>query len=301
MISNRLSTAFLPLLLASPLAAQGPDMSKVEVATETVAPGVHVLRAPGGNVGVSVGEDGVFLIDDSYAPLTPKLRAAVAALDPRPIRFVLNTHWHGDHTGGNENLGQAGVLIVAHDNVRTRMSTEQFIEAFGEKVAPSPRKALPVVTFNDTVTFHLNGQEIHAFHLPPAHTDGDSVVLFKKADVIHTGDLYFNGLYPFIDTSSGGNVDGVIAAADRILALAGEKTRIIPGHGPTASRADMVVYRDMLRSVRDKIAPLVKAGQTLEQVLAAKPTQAHDAKWGGGFLKPDQFVGIVYASLKKAK
>jgi glyoxylase-like metal-dependent hydrolase (beta-lactamase superfamily II) len=301
MIFSRFVPALPFLLLVSPLLAQEQDFSKVEVVAEKVAPGIHALRGAGGNIGVSAGEDGVFLVDDEYAPLTDKIRAALTAIDPGPVRFLLNTHWHFDHTGGNENLGKAGVVIVAHDQVRTRMSTDQFIEAFNMKVPASPHKALPVVTFADAVTFHLNGEEIHVFHVPPAHTDGDSVVHFKKADVIHTGDLFFNGLYPFIDLSSGGSVDGMIAAADRLLALAGDKTRIIPGHGPTASKADLVAFRDMLRGVRDKVAPLVTAGKTLEQVVAAKPTQDYDAKWGGGFLKPEAFVGIVYGSLKKAR
>ena len=153
-----------------------------------------------------MGPDGVFLIDDQYAPLTDKIKAAIATVSDKPVRFVLNTHWHGDHTGGNENLGQAGALIVAHDNVRVRMSVEQFREAFGQKVPAAPKAALPVVTFNDTVTFHLNDQEIHAFHVAPAHTDGDTVIHFRTADVIHTGDVFFNGLYPFIDVGSGGGI-----------------------------------------------------------------------------------------------
>ena len=302
-MTSKLWPAFALSLLfsAPPSPAAEPDFSKVEITSEPVAAGIHVLRGRGGNIGVSAGEDGVFLVDDEYAPLTEKIKAALLAIDPRPVRFLLNTHWHYDHTGGNENLGKGGVVIVAHDNVRVRMSTDQLIEAFNEKVPASPAKALPVITFADAVTFHLNGEEIHVFHVPPAHTDGDSVVHFRKADVIHTGDIFFNGFYPFIDLSSGGSVSGMIAAADRILSLAGEKTRIIPGHGPTASRADLVAYRDMLKAIRDRVAPLVKAGKTLAEVNAAQPSKEFDAKWGGGFLKPEQFVGMVYGSLKTAK
>jgi glyoxylase-like metal-dependent hydrolase (beta-lactamase superfamily II) len=285
-------------LCAVPAAAQR-DFSKVEVQVTRIADGVAMLTGAGGNLGVSYGEDGAFVIDDQYAPLTEKIRAAVATLTPRPIRFVVNTHWHGDHTGGNENLGQAGVVIVAHENVRRRMSAEQFLEAFNEKVPPAPPKALPIVTFTDAVTFHLNGEELHSFHVAPAHTDGDSIIHFRKADVIHTGDLFFNGMYPFIDVSTGGSLSGMIAAADRLLGLAGEKTRIIPGHGPLADRAALQAYRDMLAAVRDAVAPLVKKGLTLEQVVAAKPTQALDAKWGGGFMKPDTFAKIAYTSLKQ--
>lgn len=292
------------VLAAAPLAlvtVQAPDFSKVEVTTTKVAEGVYMLQGSGGNIGVSAGEDGVFLIDDQYAPLTDKLKAAVAAVSNKPIRFLLNTHWHGDHTGGNENLGQGGVLIVAHENVRRRMSVEQFIEAFGAKVPPSPKAALPVVTFTDAVTFHLNGDEIRSFHVPPAHTDGDSIIHFKGANVVHMGDCFFNGLYPFIDVSSGGSVDGMVAAANKVLGMVDSSTRIIPGHGPLGDREALRAFRDMLVSVRSRIEPMLAAGNTKEQVVAAKPTQDLDQRWGKGFLKPDAFVEIVYASLNSAK
>jgi glyoxylase-like metal-dependent hydrolase (beta-lactamase superfamily II) len=272
------------------------------VVTEKVADGVYMLKGAGGNIGLSVGEDAVFLVDDQYAPMTPKIKAAVAALTGQPVKFVLNTHWHGDHTGGNENLGSAGALIVAHDNVRKRMSTEQFVAFFNEKVPPAPRVALPVVTFGENVTFHINGEEIHAFHVAPAHTDGDAVVHFRKTNVVHTGDLFFNGMYPFIDVDAGGSVAGMIAAADTLLAtVVKDDTRIIPGHGPLATRADYKAFRDMLAAVRDAVGPLVKAGKTQEQVVAAKPTAALDARWGGGFMKPDSFTGLVYADLARAR
>ncbi len=291
--------ALLSVAVAAPAVAQELDWSKVEVKAEKAAEGVYMITGAGGNLGVSVGGDGVFLIDDQYAPLTDKIKAAVAQLSDKPIRFLLNTHCHGDHTGGNENLGNAGVLIVAHDNVRVRMSSEQFMAAFNEKVPPAAKAALPVVTFGDAVTFHMNGDEIHAFHVAPAHTDGDAAIHFRKADVLHAGDLFFNGLYPFIDVDSGGGIEGVIAAVERLLAICGDKTRIIPGHGPMASKADLVAYRDMLAGIRDRVKPLVAAGKTLDAVKAAKPTAAFDEKWGKGFLSPDRFVEIVYNSLKK--
>jgi glyoxylase-like metal-dependent hydrolase (beta-lactamase superfamily II) len=294
-----------PLLIAAAAAiplsalAQDRDWSKVEVKATKLAEGVYMLQGAGGNVGVSAGEDGVFLVDDQYAPLTPRIKAAVAAISPKAIRFVLNTHWHGDHTGGNENLGGEGVLIVAHDNVRRRMSSEQFIELFKDKTPPSPAKALPVVTFNDTVTLHLNGEELHAFHVPPAHTDGDSVIHFRKANVIHMGDLFFNGNFPFVDVWSGGSLEGVIAAADKVLAMADDKAQIIPGHGPVASKADLREYRAMLLAVRDAVLAQIKAGKTLEQAKAAKPLAALDPVWGQGFIKADVMVELAYRSLKR--
>lgn len=288
------AAAFLLVSAAAP--AQAPPA--VEIVTTPLGGSVHMMVGQGGNLGVSAGPDGVFLVDDQYAPMTENIRKAIARINPNPPKFVINTHWHFDHTGGNENFGKAGAVIVAHDNVRTRMSTDQFIKAFGKSVPASPPAALPVITFAEAVTFHLNGDEIHVFHVAPAHTDGDSFVHFRKADVLHLGDVYFNGLYPFIDLGSGGSVDGVIAAVDQALALAGPKTKIIPGHGPLASKKDLEAYRDMLAGVRDKVAALAKAGKSLEQVQAAKPTAAWDKVWGNGFLKPDNFVAVIYEGLK---
>jgi len=290
------------LVLAAPAAtsalAQQQDFSKVEIKAEKVAEGVYMLAGAGGNIGLSVGRSGTYVIDDQFAPLTDKILAAIRAITPDPVRFVINTHLHGDHTGGNENLGKAGALVVAHENVRRRMSAEQFSATFNRTTPASPEGALPVVTFTEAVTFHWNGDEIRVHHVAPAHTDGDSIVRFVKADVVHMGDLFFNGGYPFIDTSSGGRVDGVIAAAEETLAAIGEKTRIIPGHGPLATRADLQSYRDTLTLLRDRIAKLKAEGKSRDEVIAAKPTADHDAKWGAGFMKGDTFTGLVYDSLR---
>lgn len=288
----------LSLGMATTVAAQNPD--SVVVRTIPLRGNISMLMGQGGNLGVSTGADGSFLIDDDYTPLSARIQAALTALSPKPVRFVVNTHWHGDHTGGNESFGASGAIIVAHDNVRKRMNSEQFIEAFKMKVPPAAAGALPVVTFADQLSFHWNGEEIRVFHVKNAHTDGDALVHFTGANVIHTGDIFFNGFYPFIDGSSGGSLDGMIAGADQVLALANDETKIIPGHGPLASRADLVSYRRMLVTVRDRIAALVRQKKTLDQVVAAKPTAEFDAAWGNGFMKPDVFVTVVYTILSKS-
>ncbi len=287
-------TLILVVLLAALPAAAQQDFSKVEVKAEKVADGLWMLTGAGGNIGVSAGPDGVFLVDDQYAPLTEKIKAAVATVSDKAIRFVLNTHWHGDHVGGNENLGKAGAVLVAHENVRKRMSKDQFIKLFDRTIPASPAAALPLVTFAESLSFHLNGEDVDAIHVPPAHTDGDVVVFFRKANVIHAGDTLFNGMYPVVDLSSGGSVDGMIGAADRILAAADAATKIIPGHGPLAMKADVKAFREMLLASRDAVQPLVKAGKTLDEVKAAKPTAALDEKWGKGFIKPDVWTTVLY-------
>ena len=283
--------------IANASTAQDVDFDQVEIKTIPVAEDIYMLTGEGGNIGVSVGEDGVLLIDDQFAPLTEKIKTAVSEISDGEIQFLLNTHWHFDHTGGNENLGDAGVVIVAHDEVRTRMSTEQFIEAFGRSVPPSPPAALPKITFNDTTTFHFNDRTIHGFHVESAHTDGDTVIHFPEADVIHAGDVYFNGIYPFIDTSSGGSITGMIQATERILALAGDETKIIPGHGALSNRAELEDYRQMLVNVKVRTEKAIAQGESLEEFIASKPTSDYDAKLGGGFLKPEQFLTIVYEDL----
>lgn len=283
--------------LVAGLALSQQDFSKVEIETIEVAPSVHMLVGSGGNIGVSTGSDGILVIDDQYAPLTEKILAAIKAISDRPVDFVVNTHWHGDHTGGNENMGKAGAVIVAHRNVRARMSTEQFSSFFNRTSPPSPPGALPVVTFTEDVSFHFNGDELHVFHVEPAHTDGDSVVHWRATNVFHMGDLFFNGGYPYIDLGSGGSADGIIAAVNRVLELANDESKIIPGHGELSNKKELTAYRDMMVEVRSRIFEHVTAGKSLEQVLAANPTQDLDAQWGTGFIKGNQITEFVYRSL----
>jgi glyoxylase-like metal-dependent hydrolase (beta-lactamase superfamily II) len=280
------------------LAKQTEDeYSKVEITTTEVSKGIYMLMGKGGNIGVSAGDDGVFMIDDQFAPLTTKIKAAIAKISDKPIRFLINTHWHFDHTGGNENMGKDEVVIVAHDNVRQRMTQDNFIEAFNVNVPASPKVALPVITFKDTVTFHLNNQEIQVVHYSNGHTDGDSMVFFKTANVIHMGDNFFNGLYPFIDSSSDGSVNGMIAAVESVLKIADDKTKIIPGHGPLGDKAALVVYRDMLITVRDRMQQLLAEGKTLDEIIALKPNADLDEKWGKEFLNPEAFMKILHSVL----
>lgn len=274
------------------------DFSKVEIKAIALTPNIYMLIGAGGNLGLSTGKNGPFLIDDQYAPLTEKILASIANITDQPIKFLINTHWHFDHTGGNENIGKGDTIIVAHENVRTRMSKGQMMKAFDFNVPPAAPQALPVVTFPSGLTFHWNDETIEVIHFPESHTDGDTVIFFKKANVIHTGDLFFNGIYPFIDAQSGGSLKGMIQSIEKILTRADMNTKIIPGHGPLATKADLETYKEMLTSVYTRILALKKSGKSDEEIIASKPTADFDAKWGKGFLSPDKWVSIVCSAVK---
>lgn len=297
----KLALIFLSMLFCMSAAAQSDRFDKVEIKTTRLTQNLYLLEGEGGNIGVSAGDDGVFLIDDQFAPLTARILAAIKTISDKPVRFLINTHWHFDHTGGNENFGKAGAVIVAQDNVKKRLATKTAIEFFKSAYGPTAAAGLPVITFRDTVTFHLNGDEATAIHVPNAHTDGDSIIHFRAGNVVHMGDTYFNGLYPFIDTGTNGSVKGMIVAADRALAITDDTSKIIPGHGPLSNKAELKAYRDMLARVYANVDAMVKARKTLAQVIAARPTKDYDAKWGNGFLRPDQFAEIVYASAAKSR
>ncbi len=294
-----LALGALGALAAPPSAAQQQDFSKVEIRATQLAPNLYMLVGGGGNMALLLGNDGPVLVDDQFAPLAPKIRAQVALLAERPVRFVINTHWHFDHTGGNEAFGGSGSVIVAHENTRKRMSTRQLVDFFNLETPPSPAAALPLVTFEDSVQLHLDGEDIVAEHVANAHTDTDIVLYFGKANVVHTGDVFVVGGYPFIDMGSGGTIDGVIAGADRILARTNAATRIIPGHGPLSSRQDLQDYRDMLATVRDRVVSLIRKGRTQQQVLDAAPTLEFDARYSKGMMKADVWVQRVYVDLAR--
>lgn len=294
-MTNRMITWVLFLSCSASAWAQPEPPPTVEL--QKVAPGVAMLSGNGGNIGVSYGKDGTLLIDDQFAPATPAILEAVSTLTDEPVRFVVNTHWHFDHTGGNENFGAAGAVIVAHENVRKRMSTDQFMKALDRKIPASPPDALPVVTFTTDVTLHSNGDSVHVRHVPPAHTDGDSFVRFDEANVVHTGDVYNNTGYPFIDLSSGGSAAGLLQALEGLLPTLDDETSIIPGHGPLATKEDLAQHVHMLRSVLGKIRAKLDQGASTDEIVASKPTADFDAKYGHGFIKPDFFVSIVSESL----
>jgi glyoxylase-like metal-dependent hydrolase (beta-lactamase superfamily II) len=278
--------------------AQMGDPAKVTLKTTPVAGGISMIEGAngfaGGNVAVSVGDDGIFIIDDELEPMTAKLKAALAALSKKPVRFVVNTHWHMDHAGNNPAMAAAGAVIVAQENVRKRLGADAVLHMGDKemKIKAQPAAALPVVTFTDDVTLHLNGDEVHVIHVAPAHTDGDSIVHFKRANVIHTGDTV-TASYPIVDIDSGGQFEGFIAAADKTLSLCDDNTKIIPGHGPIMTKADMVAYRQMLLDVRDKVGKLIAGKKTADEIKAAKPLTDLDAKWGQGFVKADFLIDAV--------
>jgi cyclase len=245
-----------------------------------------MLVGQGGNIGLSVGADGAFIIDDQFAPLSEKIQAAVRGAGGGTVEFVINTHWHGDHTGGNANFANAGAVIIAHNNVRTRLAGDN-----------QPPAALPTVTFPERISFHWNGQDVNLEHVAPAHTDGDTIIHFTNLNVFHMGDTFFNGAYPFIDVASDGSFDGIIAAAEAVLARSNSQTRIIPGHGPLATRADLETYVDVLKTIRARFQSLIDQGRSEDQVVAADVTSEWDATWGAGFMNPEQFTRLAYQSM----
>ena len=268
------------LTFASSIFAQ-QDFSSVEIIPHHVAGSVYYLEGRGGNIGLSIGEDGIIMIDDQFAPLTEKIVAAIRSLSDGEIRFLINTHVHGDHTGGNENLGNMGVLILARDEIRVRLAQQ------------APAAALPVLTYSDAITIHLNGEEVYAFPVPPAHTDGDTFIHFKDSDVVHTGDVFRTTAFPVIDTNNGGTLKGTLEALGRLIGVAGPNTKILPGHGVVSNREDVMGFRDMVLDVSGQVEDLMARNMSYDQVARADPTAAYNAQYGD----PDRFLRALYTEL----
>ena len=295
-VNRALSAALMVASVASAGAAQQQSFDTVQVRAEKVTERLYVLFGAGGNIALSIGADGAFIVDDQFAPLSEKITRAIAGLTDRPLRFVVNTHWHGDHTGGNANFGRAGAVIIAQDNVRKRMGTEQV--RGNNRTPPSPREALPVITFTQGLSLHVNGDSVVAIYVPNAHTDGDALIHYVGSNAIHMGDTFFAGRFPYIDLNSGGTVDGIVESADRALSIAGDDTRIIPGHGPISTKRDLAQFRQVVAQVRDRVKALVVQGKSLTEVAASKPLEGIADSWGSGFINGDAFIDIVYTDLK---
>jgi cyclase len=273
-------------IVALPASAQQRDFSAVEIKAAKVAGTVYILTGVGGNIGVSVGDDGIVIVDDQFAPLAPKIKEALKAITDKPIKFILNTHYHGDHTGGNEFFGREAP-IIAHDNVRKRLAS-------GTSRSPAaPRGALPVVTFNHTATIHVNGEEIRAVHFPSGHTDGDAVIYFPQSNVIHMGDHFFNANFPFIDVDSGGTVKGFIANVERVVATAPDDVKVIPGHGALADKAALRRFLEMLKATSAAVQTAIREGKTVEQMKSEKILAAWES-WASSFITADRFIDVLH-------
>ena len=295
-----LTSVRAPLALAQqapPAPMPAPPDTKIE--TVAVAPGIYMLVGRGGNIGLTVGTDGAAIFDDQFADMVPKIRAAVALLAEQPVKFVINTHLHGDHTGGNDAFGAGGAVIIAQENVRKRLGSPQVNPSNNQAVPARAREALPVITFADSATLHFNDDDLEFTHLPNAHTETDIVVRFRKANVVHMGDLFVGG-FPFIDGNTGGTLDGYILAHEKVLASIDENTRVIRGHGALGNKAELQAYHDMLVVVRDRIARLVKSGKTQEQVVTARPTTEFEQQYGGASFDAAQWLGRAYVDQKRA-
>ena len=289
------------MLLLAPAAAQAQgqqDFSQVQIKTTKLANNFYTLDGQGGTIGVLAGPDGVFMVDAQFAPLSEKIMAAIKQISDGRIRFLVNTHVHGDHTGGNENFGKAGVTILARENLRMRLEKPN-PGANGQPGVPTPPAGLPVITYDSPLTIRMNGEEVRLIPAPKAHTDGDTFVKFVNADVIMTGDFYRSIQFPNIDRANGGSLPGLVDALNAVIANAGPATKIVPGHGPVVDRAAVTAHRDMVVAIRDKVATMVRDGKTQEQVVAAKPTSDFDAKVQQPGTTGERFVGQLYAELKK--
>jgi len=297
-----MKTATLVLITAATLAAQAPDFSKVEIKTTKLAPNFYVLEGAGGATGVLTGPDGVLMVDSQFAPLTNKLVAAIHQISSNaPIRFLINTHQHGDHTGGNENLGKMGVIILSTNDLRARLTRPVTVATPGNPVRPAyPATALPTMTYAGQITLNMDGEEVRAIPVPRGHTGGDTLVYFPVSDVLMTGDFYRSVGYPTIDVANGGSSQGMINGLGVAIGFADANSKIVPGHGPVATRDDLIFHRDMYLTVRDRVLKMIREGKTEAEVTASKPTADFDAKVPSANTTADRFVGQLYNDLKRA-
>lgn len=276
---------------------QNENFDSVQIKTTKLTESVYMMEGSGGNIGVCIGTDGTFMIDDQFAPLTKKIKAAIAKITDKPVQFLINTHFHGDHSGGNENFGGEGTIIVSQENSRQRMEADRF---FGNppknQIADAP-KILPKITFTQSMNFYYNGETIRVFHLGEAHTDGDAIIYFKKSDVLHMGDVFVRYGFPYIDEPRGGNINGMIETIDTVLSQITDATKIIPGHGGMAVKKDMVEYNNMLKTIRDRVKKLVDEGKTLEQITATNPLSGFEQRG----ISAKDFIKVVYDSVLKSK
>lgn len=290
-ILNCLSIA---VAVFSSLPGFAQNFDTINIKTTKVSASVYMLEGYGGNIGVLTGPDGIILVDDQFVQLSDKIKKALTALNNKPVKFIINTHYHFDHSDGNKIFGGEGSVIVAHENVRKRLSADQMIKTFNREQKAYPPDALPVITFDESVTFNMNGETVQVFHVRNAHTDGDAVIYFKESNVMHTGDVFVRYGLPFIDISGGGNVDGMLAAIDLLLSQINDNTIIIPGHGPLSNRKDMQNYKDMVVTVRNRVADGIKSGKTVDQVIDSDPAKEYNT-----IFDKREFVRIVYESIKK--
>ena len=276
------------------------DENNITIKTTKLTDSIYMLEGSGGNILVSIGQDGVFMVDDQFAPLTVKIKDAISKITDKPIKFVINTHSHPDHTGGNENLGETGAIIVSHDNVKKRLTTEQFSDFFKRSVPPLSEKCLPIITFSDNMSIYQNDDEINIIHMDNGHTDGDSIVYFTKNNVIHVGDDFSDKAYPFIDISSGGTIDGLISSLKTISLIIKDNTKVISGHAGISNKTKVNEYANMLIDVRNQISQMITEGKSLEDIISLQPTSKYDKiYYDYTNIKPKDFVTLVYQSLIK--
>ncbi len=294
-MKNLLVTLLVVMICISIANAQS-RFDDVVIKTNKVTENIYMLEGSGGNIGVFVGDDGVFMIDDQYAPLSEKIKAAIAELSDKPVKYLVNTHWHGDHAGGNENFGKDGATIIAHENVRKRLSTDQHSKAFNRTTPAAPSVAWPVITFAEDMNLHINGQQVMLIHVHYAHTDGDTFVWFPDSNVLHMGDCFFKDRFPYIDLGSGGSVSGALRAIEAAMMLTDADTQIIPGHGTMAAKSDLLSYYQMLSTMYDRVKKEMVAGKSVDEIKSAGLTDDY-AEWGTGFINEERIIDIIWTDI----